>query len=59
MQVPEIQLTSEYIRPLSSFARQRTEVTPPQYQEFVESRTPPSQMGSDKILLDSEDEDLR
>ncbi|XP_045207056.2 uncharacterized protein LOC123559381 [Mercenaria mercenaria] len=58
--VPEVQMTSEYIRPLPSFSRQRADVTPYQYQDFVENRTPTtSQMGSDKILLDSDDEDLR
>ncbi|XP_060567655.1 uncharacterized protein LOC132726360 [Ruditapes philippinarum] len=57
---PEIQMTSEYIRPLPSFSRQRADVTPYQYQDFLESGTPTtSQFGSDKILLDSDDEDLR
>ncbi|WAR05343.1 FBP1-like protein [Mya arenaria] len=65
---PEAQ-TSEYIRPLPSYFK-RPEVTPRYYQEFLEPSTIPSrdrelatptasQVGSDKILLDSDNEDLR
>ncbi|KAL4229601.1 hypothetical protein ACF0H5_012639 [Mactra antiquata] len=62
---PQVEQTSEYIRPISPLSRQREEVTPAQYEDFLKQPevmavTPPaSQNGSDKILLDSDDEDLR
>lgn len=68
MQAPKVEQTSEYIRAPSPFGRQRQEVTPAQYEDFLTKPTrseevavtpPASRSGSDKILLESDDEDLR
>ena len=72
MQVEPVQPTQEYIRPLPERPRQK--VTPLDYQDFLQSRSHirphPVQSvpsftsqgtshGSDKILLDSDEEDYR
>lgn len=71
-EVEPIQSTPEYIPPLPGSERPRQKVTPLDYRDFLESRhrqlhprpVPSSASqgkshGSDKILLDSEEEDFR